>query len=380
MKRLLPLIFCGLLLSACAARQPQPLGVTFVPVSGDFIAKDGTRLTLNQVLDLARDADYVLIGEGHKNVCDHAVQQEILRALASGPNPPALGLEMVADDRQGVLDAFFAGKLTVDDLEQRLDWTERWGYTFELYRGLFQIARQHKLPVAGLNAPPQIVRKVSREGLDSLTDEERGMIPAHIIRQPAEQEGFLKEIMFRHEGRDTTDPAQVERFFLVQSLWDTQMATRAVWARRTWKRPVVVMAGSGHVDFGWGVALRLNTLDYGAKVLAVTPWRGVEGFEPGAADAFFYCPNTYVSRMGMTLEENRDGLRVVEVQRGSRADQAGLRPGDLLVAARGRALHSLDDLHVAGTRAYKDQASLTVTVLREKDKLTIDLGKLGEGR
>ena len=168
MKRLLPLIFCSLLLSACAARQPQPLGVTFVPVSGDFIAKDGARLTLNQVLDLARDADYVLIGEGHKNVCDHAVQQEILRALASGPNPPALGLEMVADDRQGVLDAFFAGKLTVDDLEQRLDWTERWGYTFELYRGLFQIARQHKLPVAGLNAPPQIVRKVSREGLDEI--------------------------------------------------------------------------------------------------------------------------------------------------------------------------------------------------------------------
>ncbi len=380
MKRLLPLLFCGLLLSACAAREPQPLGVTFVPVAGDFIAKDGARLTLAQVLEQARDADYVLIGESHKSACDHAVEQELLRALALGPNPPALGLEMVADDRQGVLDAFNAGRIGVDDLEQRLDWGERWGYTFELYRGLFQVARQHHLPVVGLNAPPQIVRKVSREGLDALTDDERGMIPAHIIRQPAEQEGFLKEVMFRHEGRDATDPAQVERFFLVQSLWDTQMATRAHWARTTWKRPVVVVAGSGHVDFGWGVAQRLNTLDYGAKVLAVTPWRGVEGFEPGAADAFYFCPNVYVSRMGMVLEETRDGLKVAQVERGSRADQAGLRPGDRMLSIRGREIDSLTDLHLAGAKAYKDGASFLVKVRRDKETLTIDLGKLGEGR
>jgi S1-C subfamily serine protease len=139
-----------------------------------------------------------------------------------------------------------------------------------------------------------------------------------------------------------------------------------------------VVAGTGHVDFGWGVAQRLDTLDHGAKVLAVTPWRGVEGFEPGAADVFYFCPNVYVSRMGMVLEETRDGLKVAQVERGSRADQAGLRPGDRMVSIRGRELDSLTDLHLAGAKAYKDGAPLVVKVRRDKETLTIDLGKLGE--
>ncbi len=377
---LLGFLFCLALLAGCAAKQThKPLGVTFVPTDGEFIARDGSRLSLGQVMALAADADYVLIGEGHKNPCDHTVQQQIAWALAQGPRPPAIGLEMVAADRQGVLDAFNQGRLGVDDLSGRLDWDERWGYPFELFEPLFHLAKDKHLPVAALNAPPEIVRKVAREGLDSLTDEEQGMIPAYIIHQPAEQEAFLKEVMLGHEGKDAKDPEQVDRFFLVQSLWDTQMAARAVWMRREYRRPVLIIAGAGHVDFGWGIAQRLNVLDRGAAVVSLTPWRGVENFEPGAADAFFYCPNIYTSRMGMTLVEGQGGVTVSEVRRGSRADTAGLRPGDVLEAFQGKRMRSLMDLHKAGQRAHKDDAPLVLTVRRDGEAVRIDLGRLGQG-
>jgi serine protease Do len=43
----------------------------------------------------------------------------------------------------------------------------------------------------------------------------------------------------------------------------------------------------------------------------------------------------------------RDGLLVREVQAGGPAASAGVEPGDLIVAAGGRPIASIDDLHAA---------------------------------
>lgn len=382
MNRLSSLFFCVLLFAAgCAARAPrsEPMGVTFVPAAGDFLSKDGERLGLDQVLELAAGADYVLVGESHRNACDHAMEAEVVRGLAHGKRPPVVGLEMVAQDRQAVLDAFGKGGIGIGELEERLQWRERWGHPFALYRPALEAAKEGGLPLAALNAPPDIVRKVGREGLEALSPAERAQLPATILPPPREEEAFLRAVLAEHPGRGAADKAEAERFFLVQGLWDTQMAQRAVWARKTFRRPVLVLAGGGHVDHGWGIASRLATLDPGAKVFLVTAWRGVGAFESGAAGAFFYCPNVYVSRMGMTLAETDYGLRVESVTRGSRADAAGLRPGDVLEKAQGLALESLMDLHKAGILAHDRDAALLFQVRRGPRVFDLDLGKLGQG-
>ncbi|MGQ0615697.1 MAG: S1C family serine protease [Acidimicrobiia bacterium] len=64
--------------------------------------------------------------------------------------------------------------------------------------------------------------------------------------------------------------------------------------------------------------------------------------------------------------EARDGLLVRAVEEGSPADAAGLREGDLLVAADGLALTTSDDLHDALDRAG---AELRVTVVRGNDDI-----------
>lgn len=381
MNRLPSLLFCVLLLTGCAARAPrsEPMGVTFVPAAGDFLSPTGERLGLDRVLERAAGADYVLVGESHRNACDHGMEAAIVRGMAQGGRPPVIGLEMVAQDRQGVLDGWNTGRIGIKDLEERLEWKERWGHPFALYRPVFEAALEGKLPLAALNAPPDLVRKVGREGLEALAPEERAQLPATIIRPPQEEEAFLREVMAQHPGREDGSRAEMERFFLVQGLWDTQMAERAVWAKRQFKRPVLVLAGGGHVDHGWGIASRLKELDPGAAVFLVTAWRGVGRFEPGAADAFFYCPNVYVSRMGMTLAETDYGLRVESVTRDSRADRAGLRPGDVLEKAQGVALESLGDLHKAGVLAHDRDEALVVQVRRGPQAFDLDLGRLGQG-
>ncbi len=388
-------LICGLLIflvAGCAGRMPgkggaadrsgraEPMGVTFLPCPGDLIDRDGRRFPLQALAAVGVQTDFILVGEGHKNECDHGVQARVVEAMALSPRPPAVALEMVAVDRQAVLDDFLAGRVPLSGLAEALDWKDRWGYGFEMYRPVFELALKHKLPLFALNVRPDVIRKVSRDGLESLSPEEAAELPSPVIPQPKEQEQFLLEAMRLHKGREQAGPAEAERFMLVQSIWDTQMAMRSIMARRRFERPVVVLAGMGHVENGWGIASRLRKLDPAASFLLMAPWRGVGNFTPAAADSFFFCPNSYKSKLGMALAETDDGLLVTEVERASRADVAGLRPGDLVLAIQGLPAQSLGTLHDAGAKAYEAKQPLKLTVRRGLSSFTADLGRLGQAQ
>jgi len=354
-----------------------PLEVTFLPQKGDFVSKYGERLTLAEIIEMARDKDYILIGEGHKNLYDHNVQQRIVTALAATDSPPAVGLEMVAVDMQPVLRDFGKGQVQIEALEEELQWSARWGYPFSLFRGLFEIAQRNSLPVAGLNTPTTVTKKITKDGIESLSDEEREFLPTEIVPPSNAQTAFLDMIYSQHPGLDAGNATQRERFALVQSIWDSKMAEEAVRLRKEYDWPVLVIAGNGHVENGWGIARRIQRFDPGATILTLVPWRGGD-FNDDEGDAFFYCPETYESKMGASLTATGFGGLLVEgVKRSSRAEKAGLRPGDLLVEASGIQLDYLFSLHMAGAKVYKAGEELIFTVQRGSEIFTVNVGKLG---
>lgn len=382
-RRLLPLLLLALAttLGACVKTVVHPpLDVTFLPERGDFVSKYGDQLSFDEIMQKMRNAEYILLGEGHTSVCDHKIQQRIVAALATSDRPPAIGLEMVAVDMQLILDDFAKGQITVADLEEELQWSTKWGYPYSLFSGLFEIANRNSLPVAGLNVPTAVTRKISREGVDALTGEERDLLPAEIVPPTSDQQPMLDMIFGQHASKDQDDSEQRERFHLVQSIWDSKMAEEAVRLRKKYDWPVLIIAGSGHVEYNWGIAMRIRRFDPGATIFSLVPWRGGE-FDPEAGDAFFYCPDTYVSKMGATLETNGgDGLLVQRVTRGSRADKAGLRPGDVLVEASGVPLGHLFSLHMAGTKVHKANEELVFIVRRGGDIFSVSVGKLGQAK
>jgi len=374
------LIVICLGLAACAGPKPvpmEPLGLHFLPERGELALKSGEPAALADVDQLLRNADYILLGEGHTNVCDHAFQVQVLAYLLEGGQRPAVGLEMVGADMQPVLDRFSAGELPLESLPEALEWKSNWGYPFSLFAQHFELIRAYDLPVRALNAPRALVKAVSRDGLENLPGEDRALLPETVIPPMQEQRETL-EALFTEHREQGFGSGELDRFLTVQSLWDTTMAQNAVDLRQSTGRPVVIVAGAGHVERGWGIAHRLERLDPKAQVAALVPLRDARDFQAQDGDAFFYCPPMFQSRMGMVLEARQDRILVVTVRPGSRADTVGIRPGDELVAAQGRPMRSFKDLHWAGKAAHDADEPLILEVVRRGERFVVDAGLLGK--
>ncbi|NJB68637.1 putative iron-regulated protein [Desulfobaculum xiamenense] len=367
-------------LCACARTPADPVGGVVRPavvapaMPGEMFDATGGPLSMRDFVRRALDVRYVLLGEGHSSACDHAVQAEAIAAIdsaavAAGRPRPVVGLEMVPRERQDVLDRFNAGELSVEELPTALDWPNVWGHPYALYEPVIRAARERGLPLVALNVPLRLVRAVSTSGLSGLDAGDRALLPDVIIPPREDQRESLREEFERHRmimnRKGATDDA-LERFMTSQSLWDSAMAGAAVEAYRAWSRPVVVVVGSGHVEYGWGLGYRLSVLDPGAKALSVVPWRGVEPVDLAQADVFFYCALTHASRLGFSVELQAGGAAITAVEPDSRAAKAGLAVGDVITAAQGMTVVELWVLHKAAIRASReDDGRLRLDVRRD---------------
>lgn len=358
-----------MLLTGCARSVP-PVDSTALQPGAVFTA-DLHPLPMDELVALVHGADFVLIGESHTNACDHRFQETALRAFADaahGDAMPGVGLEMVPWTKQEELDAFFRGEIALDELRDRLAWQDYWGFSFDVYRPVLAQAQALGMPLVGLNLPKELLAEIRENGLDAVPLKNRGLLPARIIPPPWEQTEDLAEAFQRHiqmvRGHDQDMSFDLDRFLLVQSLWDTQMAHVATQWRTATQRPLIILAGSGHVEYGHGIAHRLKILNHAPRILRIVPWRGGGPPDPDLAGVFFHCPEVPQPRLGLLISQERDSVLITGVVPDSRAALAGLLPGDILLAADNTPVHNLDVLHQAGKAAAQDQADLRLEVLR----------------
>lgn len=447
---LLGLLLLSLFPAGCAVRKPEPPAPA--PRTAHFLLADGKELSDQALAQMAGDADYVLMGEQHDNAAHHKAQAALIGLLAQEKRNPVVGLEMLPRRQYtAVLQDFSAGRLPLRDLPEAVNWRENWGFPFALYEPVFAVAQDHNLPVYGLNIPNDLRRTISRKGLDALTPAERAALPARIIPPLPQQREELAAFFVQHnamrlqgkqpgsapaaapiartgvdaslttpvtvQGKRQGMPAQAvlpvslaepfERFLLIQSLWDSTMAEEASLLRRRYSGsggPIVILAGSGHVDNGYGIAHRLRLLDPGAHILTVAPARapaagphtdpsaegntrpeGTTGgksvspslarslTEPGVADVFYYSPTPPRSRYGLTFAFQDHALHITGVAPGSPAAKAGIEPGDRILRAASQPVRSPADLHTAARQATQNNQPLTLLLERNGKQFTAAL-------
>lgn len=137
--------------------------------------------------------------------------------------------------------------------------------------------------------------------------------------------------------------------------------------------PVVGVVGRGHVEYRHGIPHQLADLGV-TDVAVLLPHRPgepcVDDEGRPVADALFGFADgprdraTSVMRLGITVTETDDGMRIDSIAGGGAAEQAGLRTGDVLESAAGRPLDNLAALLAALDR-QRTGTALILGVRRE---------------
>ncbi len=233
----------------------------------------GTILDRILVINGLIDQSIIYLGETHDSSADHQIQLEILQELQKRRPNLSIALEQFQRPYQRVLDDYQKGKLTEAQLIANSEYETRWGFPWSLYEPLIQFAKTNNLPLIALNTPSEVTRKVSRQGLESLSFIDRRFIPPLSTIQvgPESYRDRIKKIYTEmHSAKSITpnnisptdtDPSSNERFtrfFEAQVLWDETMADRIAQAvQQNPDRLIVVLVGQGHLFYHDGIPNRV---------------------------------------------------------------------------------------------------------------------------
>jgi uncharacterized iron-regulated protein len=173
------------------------------------------------------------------------VERSALPLYALAGEPFAVGFEMFQAPYQPALTSFVTGDASEAQFLEGSQYRERWGFDFALYRPLLEAARAQRLSALALNAPRELTRKISRNGLASLDAAERTQLPELDLSNP-EHRAYFDAAMQGHPMPEGAP--RMEDMYAVQVVWDETMAENAArWLGTAGPGSrLVIFAGSGH--------------------------------------------------------------------------------------------------------------------------------------
>jgi uncharacterized iron-regulated protein len=369
----------------------NPYPLKSAPKVGDVVhLPTGTVVSLAQMLAVVGDARVVYVGETHDNPASHRLELQTLQGLEERhPGKVALGMEMFTRAQQPALDRWVAGKLDEKAFLKESRWFENWKSDFAYYRDLLVFAREHHIPVIGLNAEKSLVQAVRNNPLEKLSAEQQAQLPEMDQADPY-QRGMAESIFAGHShGKMVLDG-----FLRAQTLWDETMAetaARYLASPEGKDRHLMVMAGGNHISHAFGIPRRVfrripvsyqlvggheielsaqrrsELMDVELPVFPMVPFDFLSYF------AYEELPKTGVL-LGVAYEPapGRPGLAVKGVVPGSNAERAGVKQGDLLLSLDGEVLADSVDLTYALKQKHAgDRSVLTVERQGQPVKLEV---------
>lgn len=361
------------------------------PVVGDILhMPTGFFVDETQMLKAATDARIVYVGETHDNPASHRVELKVLRAMNERyPGGVALGMEMFQPAQQEALDAWVAGEISEKEFLKDSGWFKQWKMDFAYYRDLLVFARQHRIPVVGLNVPNDLVEAVMDQRPEELSDEERAALPEMDFNDPYQR--AMTEAMFKGHDAGTAD---IEGFLRVQTLWDEAMAENAA---RYLSSPegqdmrLLVVAGGNHIRYGFGIPRRVfrrlptSYSLVGSKEIEIPEderrkerMMDVE-LPPFPMPSYDFMVFTAYEDLkpkrvllGVVLNEKEGKVSVNKVLPGSVAEKVGVEKGDIIVRFDGEPVkENFDLIYAVRQKRPGDRAELVIE--RNGEEITFDV-------
>jgi uncharacterized iron-regulated protein len=317
----------------------------------------------------------LLVGEEHTAMESHRVEKRVLEELVGAGRRVLVGLEMYPYGDQPSLDLWVGGKVSEPQFVDQSHWYKNWGYNWGYYREIFLFAGQRQIPLFGVNTPREVVAAVRKKGFTGLTEEEAAHVPAHIDTESPDHLRLFKALLGGEGIHSGMGEAVWKGMFEAQCTWDATMAQNAVAALKKTgdeeKTILVLLAGTGHVAYGLGIQRQASRLFPGRiATLVAVPVRDekdkpVQTVRASYADYLWGVAreiDPLYPEFGASVRvELGKGVQIIDVEKKSVAERAGIAVGDVLVSVDGAPVESRETLsRLVGEKKWGDSASLVL--------------------
>jgi uncharacterized iron-regulated protein len=353
-----------------------------------YPARTGEKIAFDRMMEEIEFAKVVFVGEVHDQLEHHQIQLQILRALLKKGKEITIGMEMFERRQQPILDRWIRGDLTQREFRKEVERDKTWGREYVLYRPILEEAKARVIKIIALNVERSLVSKVARNGIKGLSAEDRTRMP-DIDLSDKEHRAYIRRIYRQHHGGQADN---FERFYESQCLWDEGMAETLsdyLKSPEGQKKTVLVLAGGGHIVYGFGIPKRFfRRTPLPFRTVVLKPWSKAPDDQelssprtssPIADFLWITRPDPQHRdrpRIGLFLsgKDEAEGLRIERVIPGSPAEKAGLLAGDRIIAVEGEETSDVAELHEAVSQKGWG-SGVTIRVIRGglKKEVTVTL-------
>jgi hypothetical protein len=219
-----------------------------------------------------------------------------------------------------------------------------------------------------------LTKKGARVGLEGLESSDRAQIPYDIDKS---DETYRKRIekIFKEHPESTNN--NFEHFLETQLVWDETMADSAAqYLSSHPDKAIVVLAGAGHIEYGFGIPNRLRRRLPQSKTTILLAETAKA--KPKAHMADYYVVSTKevlppAAKMGIAMSANDGAVTVKQITPRGAAALSGMMLKDRIAAVDDQVVKSVGDVRLA-LQDKKPGDRVTLQIQRnEADHLKIEL-------
>ena len=100
-------------------------------------------------------ADLIFFGDYHALPASQSLAAKLLGQIASRSKKVFLAMEMIFGRYQQILDRWLAGEMDEEEFLHRIRYRQEWGYDWNGFRQIFEVARMNGIPVIGIDCEPR---------------------------------------------------------------------------------------------------------------------------------------------------------------------------------------------------------------------------------
>ncbi len=208
-----------------------------------------------------QEAEVIYLPEIHTSREDHEFQLKVIQDLYQKNKDFVIAMEMFQQNVQEALDEYVMGKITEEEMLEKTQYRERWGYDASLYAPIWRFVREKGIRIYAINLPTEVMQKIREQGIENVY---HPSLPNPIMDHTEKERERLKSFLQSH-------PTLSEKNLLDgQNAWDNAMAL-AIYKLLQKHKKIVVIIGKGHApSLEEGVPRRVKQLRTATKQIILT--------------------------------------------------------------------------------------------------------------